>query len=85
MQLGQQLSPVHVGQQRDVVVPIPGDITKLPGIGQTADVCIFDPTTPWRVEAKALKSQGKNTPFLGYEMIGKVRYTLMAGHGVYEG
>ena len=55
------------------------------GLGQTADVCIFDPTTPWRVEAKALKSQGKNTPFLGYEMLGKVRYTLMAGHGVYEG
>ncbi|MBT9612340.1 MAG: amidohydrolase family protein, partial [Burkholderiales bacterium] len=55
------------------------------GLGQTADVCIFDPTAPWRVEAKALKSQGKNTPFLGYEMIGKVRYTLMAGHGVYEG
>ena len=38
----------------------------------------------WRVEPSALKSQGKNTPFLGFELPGKVRYTLVGGHVVHE-
>jgi dihydroorotase len=37
------------------------------------------------VAASALKSQGKNTPFLGYEMHGKVCATLVDGHVVFEG
>jgi dihydroorotase len=52
--------------------------------GQPADVCIFDPEQTWRVEPSALRSQGKNTPFLGYELKGKVRYTLVEGQVVYE-
>jgi dihydroorotase len=53
-------------------------------IGQTADVCIFDPAAYWRVDAAALKSQGKNTPYLGLEVPGKVRATLVAGQVMYE-
>ena len=49
-----------------------------------ADVCIFDPEQYWKVEPKALLSQGKNTPFLGLELPGKVRYTLLHGHIVYQ-
>lgn len=52
--------------------------------GQPADVCIFDPEQTWRVEPKALKSQGKNTPFNGMELQGKVVCTLVEGHVVYE-
>jgi dihydroorotase len=52
--------------------------------GAPADVCIFDPEAYWVVEAQALKSQGKNTPFLGLEVPGKVRYTLVAGQIVHE-
>ena len=52
--------------------------------GAAADVCIFDPASYWKVEAAALKSQGKNTPFLGMEMQGKVRYTLVNGQIVYQ-
>ena len=52
--------------------------------GHVADVCIFNPQQYWRVEAIALKSQGKNTPFLGLEMPGRVCYTLVEGHVVYE-
>jgi dihydroorotase len=37
-----------------------------------------------RVTAESLKSQGKNTPFLGYELAGRVRYTVVAGNVVYE-
>jgi dihydroorotase len=53
-------------------------------VGVAADVCIFDPQQYWTVEAAALKSQGKNTPFLGMEMQGKVRYTLVNGQIVYQ-
>ncbi len=52
--------------------------------GAPADVCVFDPEAWWIVEAQALKSQGKNTPFLGLEVPGKVRYTLVAGQFVHE-
>lgn len=53
-------------------------------VGSVADVCIFDPQAFWKIEARELKSQGKNTPFLGVEVPGKVRYTLVEGRVVYE-
>ena len=52
--------------------------------GADADVCVFDPDLHWLVEPTALRSQGKNTPFLGLELPGKVRYTLVNGQVVYE-
>jgi dihydroorotase len=53
--------------------------------GAAADVCVFDPQAPFRVSREALKSQGKNTPFLGYELPGRVRYTLIDGHLAHDG
>jgi dihydroorotase len=52
--------------------------------GHAADICIFDPGRHWKVEAGALKSQGKNTPYVGLELKGKVRCTLVDGQIVYE-
>ncbi len=52
--------------------------------GSAADICIFDPEEYWKVAATAIRSQGKNTPFLGMELPGKVKYTLVNGHVVYE-
>ena len=52
--------------------------------GAPADLVVFDPQAPWRVTAAALRSQGKNTPFLGYELAGRVRWTLVAGNVVFE-
>lgn len=52
--------------------------------GSSADVCIFDAQTYTRITRETLKSQGKNTPFLGYELAGQVRYTLIDGHVVFE-
>ncbi|PZP62926.1 MAG: dihydroorotase [Azospira oryzae] len=51
--------------------------------GATADVCVFDPKQAWVVEPSALHSQGRNTPFLGLELVGRTRYTLVAGNVVY--
>ena len=50
----------------------------------SADICVFDPERYWKIEPSALKSQGKNTPFTGMELKGKVRYTLVEGQIVYE-
>ncbi|GAB7543313.1 dihydroorotase [Cupriavidus sp. 8B] len=52
--------------------------------GSAADICIFHPEQEWKVERRALKSQGKNSPWLGYDMRGRVRTTLVGGHVVYE-
>ena len=52
--------------------------------GVSADICVFDPARYWKVEPAALKSQGKNTPYTGVEIKGKVRYTLVEGQIVYE-
>ena len=53
-------------------------------VGRPADVCVFDPTEPWRVTQETLRSKGKNTPFLGYEMAGRVCTTLVGGRVVFE-
>ena len=53
-------------------------------VGAAADVCVFNPDTYWKVEPGALKSQGKNTPFNGIEVQGRVRYTLVDGQLVYQ-
>ena len=47
--------------------------------GGVADVCVFDAGTHWQVTPGALRSQGKHTPFSGYELPGRVRLTLVAG------
>jgi dihydroorotase len=52
--------------------------------GAPADLVVFDPQELFRVTPEFLKSQGKNTPFLGYELAGRVRATIVAGGVVYE-
>ena len=54
------------------------------GVGADADVVVFDPHARWTVEAAALASQGKHTPFLGYELAGQVRTTIVAGRVAYQ-
>ena len=49
-----------------------------------ADICIFDANAYWQVSPNTLKSQGKNSPFIGLEMAGKVRMTLVHGQVVYQ-
>ena len=49
----------------------------------SADICIFNPDEEWQVAAKTLASKGKNSPFIGAELTGRVRTTLVAGKVVY--
>jgi len=53
-------------------------------LGGAADLCIFDPDEYWRVEPAMLQSQGINTPFLGMELEGRVKYTLVNGNIVHH-
>jgi dihydroorotase len=48
-------------------------------VGCIADVCIFDADTRWTVNAHTLTSQGKHTPFIGYELQGRVSHTIVSG------
>ncbi|MBN4664244.1 dihydroorotase [Pandoraea nosoerga] len=52
--------------------------------GLAADVCVFAPSSHWTVSAQQLRSAGHNTPFLGYELPGSVRLTLVGGHVAYH-
>jgi len=52
--------------------------------GAAADIVLFDPAARWTVDAQALASQGKHTPFVGYEMTGQVMMTIVAGHVAYQ-
>jgi dihydroorotase len=52
--------------------------------GAVADICVFDPAAQFTVSRERLKSQGKNTPFLGCALSGEVRYTLTEGHLAYS-
>jgi len=54
-------------------------------VGSAADVCVFDPAASYKVTRENLRSQGKNTPFLGCEFPGRVRYTLIDGHLAFDG
>lgn len=52
--------------------------------GEAADVVILDPEAVWTVEPERFRSKGRNTPFAGWEMKGKVVTTIVAGRIVYE-
>ncbi len=52
--------------------------------GGVADVCVYDPGVIWQVAPAALRSQGRNTPFAGHALPGRVRCTVVAGNLGYD-
>lgn len=53
-------------------------------IGGEADVLIFDPEEEWTVDPEQFASKGRNTPFVGRKLKGKVKYTIVHGEIVYQ-
>jgi dihydroorotase len=51
--------------------------------GRPADICLFDPQAHWTVTAAALASQGRNSPFLGLELVGRATLTIVDGRVVW--
>ena len=67
----------------------PACILRLPtkgrlAIGADADVVIFDPDEVWTVDPEQFASKGRNTPFAGKELKGKIKYTIVGGKIVYQ-
>jgi len=52
-------------------------------LGAAADICIFNPEYRWRLKADEMHSAGHNSPFLGWELGGRVTHTLIDGKIVY--
>jgi dihydroorotase len=53
-------------------------------VGGVADVCVLSTEGHWLVSDAALRSQGKSTPFSGYELPGRVRATVVGGQVAFE-
>ena len=52
--------------------------------GSPADIVIFDPGGSWTVRAEDFRSRSVNSPFVGEELKGRVRYTVCSGKIVYQ-
>ena len=52
--------------------------------GAKADICLFDPNEKWQFSVKDMLSSGRNTPFDGACLEGRVRYTICGGKIIYE-
>jgi dihydroorotase len=92
------LLPLTLKWARETRVPLPAALARvttaplrvlgLPGGAimprGVADLCVFDPEEWWRVTPDVLHSQGKNTPLLGMEVQGRVRYSLVDGRIVFD-
>lgn len=52
--------------------------------GSTADIVIFDPEENWTVECRKFHSKAENSPFAGWELKGKIKFTIVSGKIVYK-
>lgn len=89
--LALQLSHEHGVPLPDILAGLtyhPAQILGLPSgelsIGKPADVCIFDPQARWQVNADNWLSAGRNTPYWGQTLTGRVTHTLQAGRLIYQ-
>ena len=67
---------------------MPAKVFHLPGgtlrAGSVADVTVFDPAEQWTVNAAGLRTKGRNSPWLGHQLTGRVHATLVGGRVVYQ-
>ena len=61
----------------------PARLFKLPGgtlrRGSAGDVTVFDPDAAWTVDPARFRSKGRNTPYAGQTLRGRVELTLVGG------
>jgi dihydroorotase len=53
-------------------------------VGSFADAVIFDPKAEWTYDAHKTLSKSRNTPFDGWQMQGRIRWTVSEGRVVYD-
>jgi dihydroorotase len=93
------LLPLTLKLVRDGVLDLPQAIARLTagpadvvnigagrlGLGDRADICLFNPEADWVLHRETMHSQGHNTPFDGWHLSGQVSHTLFEGRLVYSG
>ena len=66
----------------------PARILSLPGgsiaVGQPADLAVADLNEEWTIDPAGFVSKGKNTPFAGRKVFGRIKYTVVDGEIKYE-
>jgi len=94
--LGSLMSPVHDGQLDLVTLisKLTSEPAKIIGsrygrlgtleVGAPADVTLFAPDREWVVDTVSFASKGKNTPWAGFVLKGKVMATIARGKLVYK-
>ena len=53
-------------------------------VGRGADLVLFDPEEEWVIDKEQFVSKGRNTPFHGRTVRGKVKYTISRGTIIYQ-
>jgi dihydroorotase len=66
----------------------PARIFHLPGgtlrKGNVADVTVFDPESEWTVDPSRFRSKGRNTPYTGKKLRGRVHATIVDGRIIHR-
>ena len=83
--LGGYLTPMQMAEKMSynparIIGIDKGDIQP----GKVADIVIFDPKATYKIDKNKFASKGKNTPFDGRKVTGKVRATIVGGHIAYQ-
>ncbi len=60
--------------------PLKGSLS----VGAYGDLVLVDPKSSWRVRAEDLYDLYPTSPFIGRELAGRVKYTVLRGNVVYE-
>ncbi len=53
-------------------------------LGAVADLVVFDPDEEWTVDPEQFASKARNTPFAGWKLKGRVKYTISKGEVIYQ-
>ncbi len=66
----------------------PANILGIPrgrlAVGCAADLVLFDPDERWTIDPEEFYSKGRNTPFGGMQVRGRVKYTIAGGKVIYQ-
>ena len=79
---------LSLGRMLALMSPSPAALLGLPkgtlAAGQDADLVLFDPDQEWAVDREQFASKGRNTPFHGRTVRGRVKYTISRGNIIYQ-
>ena len=79
-----QQTPLKLDDVISKITHAPADILGIDAgrlsVGANADICIFDENEDWQLTSETINSHGKNTPFIGWNFQGKIKYTLVNGN-----